>query len=227
MQTVILNGKQRLLLTWVLDLQVFNGLSMTFDWYKKTTSDILRSSQVSYLLGLSAPTVNNGEVENKGFEIAFNYNNMISDGVFKGLQYNAGVYFDRSRNKLTQFGAEEIDGYKLRREGLPYNEYYMLECIGVFATEDEVKNSPKQFNDNTLPGDLKYKDQNNDGVIDNDDRIPMSGRFPGFEYSVNAGVSWKGFDLSLLGQGVSGKKWYTTDWACSPSAKALLRLVSI
>ena len=199
-----------------VDLQVFNGLSMTFDWYKKTTSDILRSSQVSYLLGLSAPTVNNGEVENKGFEIAFNYNNMISDGVFKGLQYNAGVYFDRSRNKLTQFGAEEIDGYKLRREGLPYNEYYMLECIGVFATEDEVKNSPKQFNDNTLPGDLKYKDQNNDGVIDNDDRIPMSGRFPGFEYSVNAGVSWKGFDLSLLGQGVSGKKWYTTDWGMQP-----------
>lgn len=199
-----------------VDLQVFNGLTMTFDWYKKTTSDILRSSQVSYLLGLSAPTVNNGEVENKGFEIAFNYNNMISDGVFKGLQYNAGVYFDRSRNKLTQFGAEEIDGYKLRREGLPYNEYYILECIGVFATEDEVKNSPKQFNDNTLPGDLKYKDQNNDGVIDNDDRVPMSGRFPGFEYSVNAGVSWKGFDLSLLGQGVSGKKWYTTDWGMQP-----------
>ena len=80
------------------------------------------------------------------------------------MQYNAGVYFDRSRNKLTKFGAEEISGYNLRREGLPYNEYYMLECIGIFATEDEVKNSPKQFNDNTLPGDLKYKDQNNDGV---------------------------------------------------------------
>ncbi|WP_337942649.1 TonB-dependent receptor [Parabacteroides sp.] len=199
-----------------VDLQVFNGLSMTFDWYKKTTSDILRSSQVSYLLGLSAPTVNNGEVENKGFEIAFNYNNMISEGVFRGLQYNAGVYFDRSRNKLTQFGAEEIDGYKLRREGLPYNEYYMLECIGIFATEDEVKNSPKQFNDNTLPGDLKYKDQNGDGVIDNDDRVPMSGRFPGFEYSVNLGASWKGFDLSLLGQGVSGKKWYTNEWGMQP-----------
>ena len=65
-----------------LDLQVFNGLSVTFDWYKKVTSDILRSSQVSDILGLDAPTVNNGEVENKGFEIAFNYNNMITDGVF-------------------------------------------------------------------------------------------------------------------------------------------------
>ena len=47
-----------------------------------------------------------------------------------------------------------------------------------FATEDEVKNSPKQFNDNTLPGDLKYKDQDNNGVIDNNDRVPISGRFP-------------------------------------------------
>lgn len=199
-----------------VDLQVLSGLSVTFDWYNKVTSDILRSSQVSDLLGLTAPTVNNGEVENKGIEIAFNYNNVISEGVFKGLQYNAGVYFDRSRNKLTKFGAEEIDGYKLKREGLPYNEYYMLECVGIFADEAEVASSPKQFNDNTLPGDLKYKDQNGDNVIDNDDRIPMSGRFPGFEYSVNAGASWKGFDLSLMGQGVSGKKWYTNEWGIYP-----------
>lgn len=199
-----------------LDLQVLNGLSVTFDWYKKVTSDILRSSQVSNILGMTAPTINNGEVENKGFEVAFNYSNMISDGVFKGLQYNAGVYFDRSRNKLTKFGAEEIDGYKLRREGLAYNEYYMLECIGVFADEAEVNSSPKQFNDNTLPGDLKYKDQNGDNVIDNDDRIPMSGRFPGFEYAVNASASWKGFDLSLIGQGVSNKKYFTDGWGIQP-----------
>lgn len=199
-----------------IDLQVFNGLSLTFDWYKKTTSDILRSSQVSALLGMSAPTVNDGEIENKGIEFALNYNNMVTEGVFKGLQYNAGVYFDRSRNKLTKFGADEIDGYYLRSEGLPYNTYYMLECIGIFATEEEVANSPKQFNDNTLPGDLKYKDQNNDNVIDNDDRIPISGRFPDFEYSVNLGASWKGFDLSLMGQGVAGKKFYTNDWGIYP-----------
>ena len=198
------------------DLQVFNGLNVTFDWYKKVTSDILRSSQVSGLLGMSAPTINNGEVENKGFEIAFNYNNMITEGVFKGLQYNAGIYFDRARNKLTKFGAEEIGSYSIKREGLPYDQYYMLECIGIFADEQEVANSPKQFNDNTLPGDLKYKDQNNDGVIDNDDRIPMGGRFPNFEYSVNLGASWKGFDISLIGQGVEGKSFYTNEWGIYP-----------
>ena len=201
------------------DLQVFDGL--TFDWYKKTTDDILRSSQVSSLLGLSAPTVNNGSVENKGIEVALNYANMVKGGTLKGLRYNAGVYFDRSRNKLTEFGAEEIGSYSIKREGLPYDEYYMLECIGVFADKAEIDASPKQFNDNTQPGDLKYKDISGpdgkpDGVIDNYDRRTFSGRFPGFEYGINASATWKGFDLSLIGQGVADKKYYTTDWGVQP-----------
>ena len=203
------------------DLQVFDGLSVTFDWYKKTTDDILRSSQVSSLLGLSAPTVNNGSVENKGIEVALNYANMVKGGTLKGLRYNAGVYFDRSRNKLTEFGAEEIGSYSIKREGLPYDEYYMLECIGVFADKAEIDASPKQFNDNTQPGDLKYKDISGpdgkpDGVIDNYDRRTFSGRFPGFEYGINASATWKGFDLSLIGQGVADKKYYTTDWGVQP-----------
>ena len=203
------------------DLQVFDGLSVTFDWYKKTTDDILRSSQVSSLLGLSAPTVNNGSVENKGIEAALNYANMVKGGTFRGFRYNAGVYFDRSRNKLTEFGAEEIGSYSIKREGLPYDEYYMLECIGVFADQAEINASPKQFNDNTQPGDLKYKDISGpdgkpDGVIDNYDRRTFSGRFPGFEYGINASATWKGFDLSLIGQGVADKKYYTTDWGVQP-----------
>ena len=203
------------------DLQVFDGLSVTFDWYKKTTDDILRSSQVSSLLGLSAPTVNNGSVENIGIEVALNYANMVKGGTFRGFRYNAGVYFDRSRNKLTEFGAEEIGSYSIKREGLPYDEYYMLECIGVFADQAEINASPKQFNDNTQPGDLKYKDISGpdgkpDGVIDNYDRRTFSGRFPGFEYGINASATWKGFDLSLIGQGVADKKYYTTDWGVQP-----------
>lgn len=203
------------------DLQVFDGLSVTFDWYKKTTDDILRSSQVSSLLGLSAPTVNNGSVENKGIEVALNYANMVKGGTFRGFRYNAGVYFDRSRNKLTEFGAEEIGSYSIKREGLPYDEYYMLECIGVFADQAEINASPKQFNDNTQPGDLKYKDISGpdgkpDGVIDNYDRRTFSGRFPGFEYGINASATWKGFDLSLIGQGVADKKYYTIDWGVQP-----------
>lgn len=206
------------------DLQVFDGLSVTFDWYKKTTDDILRSSQVSSLLGLSAPTVNNGSVENKGIEVALNYANMVKGGTFRGFRYNAGVYFDRSRNKLTEFGAEEIGSYSIKREGLPYDEYYMLECIGVFADQAEINASPKQFNDNTQPGDLKYKDISGpdgkpDGVIDNYDRRTFSGRFPGFEYGINASATWKGFDLSLIGQGVADKNIILLTGEYSPLCK--------
>lgn len=203
------------------DLKVLRGLSVTFDWYSKVTKDILRSSQVSGLLGLSAPTVNNGTVKNTGIELAINYSDMVKKGALAGMQYTAGVYFDRSRNKLTKFGAEEISGYNIRREGLPYNEYYMLECIGVFADQNEVNNSPKQYNDDTKPGDLKYKDISGpdgkpDGKIDDYDRRTFSGRFPGFEYGINASASWKGFDLSLIGQGVADKKFYTNEWGVYP-----------
>ncbi|MEG1749313.1 MAG: TonB-dependent receptor [Tannerellaceae bacterium] len=198
------------------DLQFFNRLNVTFDWYKKATKDILRGSQVSYLLGLNAPTVNNGSLENSGIELAVNWNDMIQSGSMKGFQYNVGFYIDRSRNKLTKFGDVEYKNHGILQEGLPYGQYYMLECLGVFADENEVKNSPKQFTDNTQPGDLKYRDVDGNGKINNDDRTPVEGRFPGFEYSINLGASWKGFDLSLLGQGVADKKYYIDGWGVQP-----------
>jgi TonB-linked SusC/RagA family outer membrane protein len=198
------------------DFQLFDGLNVTFDWYNKRTTDILRSSQVSVLLGLGAPTVNNGTVENKGIEISATYNKMVRNGVFKGLRYSVGGYFDRTRNKLTKFGAQEIGDYFLRREGLPYNTFYVLKAIGIFKDEAEVNASPKQFSDNTLPGDIKYMDADGNGKIDENDRVPIDGQFPGFEYGVNANASWKGFDFSFLGQGVANKKFYTEYWGVQP-----------
>ena len=65
------------------------------------------------------------------------YVNNIKGGLFKGLNYNVGFYFDRNRNKVTKFGADEISGHYLRQEGLPYNSYYMLDCIGIFRDEDD------------------------------------------------------------------------------------------
>lgn len=198
------------------EAMVFNGLNITFDWYKKKTRNILRNAQVTGSLGLEAPFINDGEMENKGVELNIQYVNSVKGGFFNGLTYNAGFYFDRNRNKVTKFGAEEISGHNLRKEGLPYNSYYMLDYIGVFRDNEDVKNSPKQFNDNTLPGDLKYRDANNDGVIDNDDRIVIDGRFPKFEFAVNLSTAWKGFDISVLMQGVEGKKHYVTDWGLQP-----------
>lgn len=190
------------------DIQLFNKLNVTFDWYKKETTGILRGAQISGLLGMDAPTINQGEMSDEGIELAFNWNDRINSGDFTGLNYNLGVFFDRTRNKLTKFGAREIEDKIIKEEGLPYKSYYMLECMGIFATEDEIKNAPKQFNDDTQPGDLRYRDVDGNGIIDNEDRTLINGQYPGFEYSITGGADWKGFDFSFLMQGVADKKFY-------------------
>ena len=96
-----------------MEATVFNGLNVTLDWYKKKTKNILRDAQVTGALGLDAPVINNGEMENKGFEINAQYVNNIKGGLFKGLNYNVGFYFDRNRNKVTKFGADEISGQSI------------------------------------------------------------------------------------------------------------------
>ena len=195
-----------------LDLRLFKGLSLTYDYYVRTTSDILRSAQVSASLGLSAPTINSGNMENRGHEIALRYENEARGGALKGLSYNGSFFIDIFKNKLTRFGAREIDGTNIRENDLPYNSFYMLDWIGIFQTQEEIANSPKQFNFTPAPGDLKYRDVNEDGVINNDDRVVIPGRFPKFNYAFNAGASWKGLDLSLFFQGVQGRKIYVDGW---------------
>jgi len=204
------------ILDFGLDLTALKGLNVTFDWYKKRTSDILRGSQVTGIVGLNPPTVNNGTMENKGFELSVNYQNNVKSGYFTGLNYSAGVNLDHYKNKLVDFGAREISGYYLREEGLEWESYYMIEQIGIFQSTAEIANSPKQFTDATVPGDLKYKDANNDGKIDNNDRVPIKGRYPALNYSFNFSANWKGFDLSAQFQGVSNVKYFVNGWGTIP-----------
>lgn len=199
-----------------LDMLLWNKFNITFDWYKKETDGILRSAQVSALLGMDAPTINDGTMQDKGIELAFAWND-YTDTRLGGLDYNVGFYIDRTRNTLVNFGSTEKDGKVIREEGLPYDSYYMLDCIGIFATQEEIDNAPKQYNDDTQPGDLRYRDTNNDGVINDDDRILISGKYPNFEYGLNAGLNWNGFDVSLLTQGVAGTKSFIDyRWGLAP-----------
>ena len=199
-----------------LDINLFNRITIVYDWYKKHTFDILRRAQVSGALGLDAPTVNSGDMENYGHELSVQYNHTINKGRLEGLSYGGGFYVDISRNKLTNFGSREIDDYYLREDGRPYNSFYMLEMIGVFQNQAEIDNSPKQFNDNVHPGDFKYRDANGDGVINEKDRVVIDGRFPKYEYSFNAHLEYKGIDFSVLFQGVQGRKIFTNGWGLDP-----------
>lgn len=199
-----------------IDITAFRGLDITFDWYKKTTTDILRGSQLTGIVGLDAPTVNSGTMENTGLELSLQYRNMVQSGVFEGLSYNASFYIDKFKNELVDFGAQEIGGTVVNEEGRPWNTFYMLEWDGIFQSQAEVDAAPKQYNDNTEPGDLRFKDQNGDGVVNDDDRTYLGGQYPDFEYSFNFSSNWKNFDLSFFFQGVEGRKIFVNNWGIQP-----------
>jgi TonB-linked SusC/RagA family outer membrane protein len=199
-----------------LDLTLFRNFNLTADWYKKRTSDILRQSQVTAIVGLSAPVINDGVVDNTGVELGLSYGNTIIDGALSGFNYNIGVNVDHNTNKLVKFGQQEIGNYTINQNGQPWNSFYMLQVDGIFQTAAEVQSSPKQYNDNTLPGDLKYKDVNGDGKIDDNDRTIVSGVFPKLNYSFNLSASFKGFDLSAMLQGVYGVKYFVNNWGTIP-----------
>ncbi|TKG97052.1 SusC/RagA family TonB-linked outer membrane protein [Puteibacter caeruleilacunae] len=198
------------------DLVLFDGLTANFDYYKKETSDILRSSQVTGFVGLSAPTVNDGKIQNTGIELKLQYQDELQSGFLHGLKYSVWGTLDKYKNKLVKFGEREIGGSTIKEEGRPWDSFYMLEWDGIFQTEEEVASSAKQYNDDTRPGDIKYVDQNNDGKIDNDDKVVIDGQFPKFEYSFNFNAEWRGIDFSMFFQGVQGRKILVKDWGTIP-----------
>jgi TonB-linked SusC/RagA family outer membrane protein len=200
-----------------LDVTLYNRLSLTLDVYRKLTKDILRGAQVNALVGLSAPTINNGSVQNTGYDLDIKYQDRIQSGLLEGLTYDIGANFSGFKNKLVKFGTWEDGGSVIREEGRPYNSFYLLQVEGIFQSAEEVANSPKQFGENTQPGMLKYKDVNGDKKIDNDDRVPMEeGVFPDCTYGFTLNGAWKGFDLYGFFQGVAGSKVYVTGWGVQP-----------
>jgi len=195
-----------------LDFGFFNGkLTGTFDYFHKITKDILRKAQVPDFVGLGAPTINSGEMKNTGFELSLNHKSKIGN-----VNYTVGANYYSYRNVVTKFGPDEIQGNKIRREGLPWNSWYMLDWIGVFQNQEQINNAPAHQN-NPIPGDLMFADHSGaegtpDGKIDPFDRVVIDGQHPSFNYGFNLGAEYKGFDISLFFQGVAGRKIYTTDW---------------
>lgn len=200
-----------------VDVMVFNKLSVTFEVYKKLTENILRKAQVNALVGLDAPIINSGSMQNIGFDLDVKWQDRINDGVLKGFNYGAGLVLGSFKNKLVKFGTWEDGGRVMKEEGRPWETFYLLQADGIFQTKEEIDAAPKQFGENTQPGMLRYKDVNNDGVINNDDRVPMEkGVFPSCTYGFNLNAEWKGIDFYAFFQGVAGSKVYVTGWGIQP-----------
>ena len=192
------------------DYSMKKGLfSITADWFNKVTDNILYGINIPASIGLDAPTVNYAKMKNSGFEILLGHKNRIGK-----LQYNVTANFSAYKNKVLRVKSPSY-GTTTIQEGLPWNSYYLTEWIGIFQSQEEIDKSPKQPY-NPKPGDLKFKDQNGDGVIDDKDRVVVGGAYPKFYYGGSINLSWKNFDVSSFFQGVEGQKFYVNNWGIDP-----------
>jgi TonB-linked SusC/RagA family outer membrane protein len=186
-----------------LELNLWKDLfAIKADVFMERRKNILISrNTVPGIIGASGsrlPTVNWGKVNNSGFEIELSHRNKIGQ-----VNYFINSNFSLAKNKIV-FMDEAPTVYPWQQlTGNPIGSLYGLTSIGFFQSQEEIDNSPTQFG-KVIPGDIKYADLNNDGVINNNDEgLIANSNIPEVFYGASAGINWKNFDFSVLFQGSS------------------------
>lgn len=185
-----------------------NRLTLTADYFKRNITDMLQVLPIPLLVGLSAPYVNAGSMENRGWELGLGWNDRRG-----GFSYGIQLNLSDVRNKVIDLNGEEyISTQTIIREGHPIDSYFGYFADGLFQSQAEIDGAPVHF-PNTRPGDVRYRDISGpdgepDGVIDNYDRAVLGDAFPRYEYSADLRAGWKGFDVSIFFQGVGKRDNY-------------------
>lgn len=178
-----------------------NRLRFTFDYYKKTTEDMLLSLEIPDFVGFDNPQQNTGDMYTKGYEIDLGWSDQIGD-----FSYSVSVNFSDYVSRMGNLGGTEFLGDKVKFEGSEFDEWYGYLSDGLILTEEDL-NGPK-LNNNITYGDIKYKDISGpdgvpDGKISPDyDRVLLGGSLPRFLYGGNVTLEYKGIDLSMAFQGI-------------------------
>lgn len=185
-----------------VDLRLWKRFTATAEVYYDHRTNILKpNNYVSGLLGVDPAQANIGEVESKGLELDFGWNDEIKD--FK-YYINANVAFNGS--KVLEDGQAYQPYDYLYTKGHKVGQLFGLEAIGYFSDENDIKTSPTQTFSTVRPGDIKYKDQNGDKIIDNNDKVAIgkSTTTPDMVYGLNLGLEYKGFGVDMVFNGISG-----------------------
>jgi TonB-dependent starch-binding outer membrane protein SusC len=183
-----------------------NRLSVDADYFIRDTKNA--AIYVSIPLVGGAVLKNVGVIRNSGIEMVFNWNDELS----KDLKYNASINFSTLKNEVRDlYGQPYIDGgsAEFRQRsivGQPVLAFFGREVVGVYQNAAEIAADPIAVANGLVPGDFKYKDQNKDKLINDDDRVILGSYFPSFMYGANLGISWKNFDLSASMLGQMGNK---------------------
>lgn len=202
-----------------LDASMFNyRIEVALDGYIKNTEQMLVPMSVPVSTGYSdvfVPYINAGKMENKGVEISINSRNLTGEFTWNS-SFNFSYNYNRvvSLNDTVPMTSGSIGlNYNLAliQAGHPINAFYGFETDGIFQTPEDVENHAVQVSGNdpynrTSAGDIRFKDLNNDGIINDKDRTFLGNPNPSFIFALNNSFAWKGFDLSIFLQGVSGNK---------------------
>ena len=180
-----------------------NKLDITADYFKRRTEDLLVSPRVSSLLGTGAPPfVNAGTVENTGLEFAIGYSDNLSDNLKFSVKYNVTAIKNEvisvsGEGEYLEGGAFGVSQPAMSRmeAGFPLGYFVGYKTDGIFQNQGEIDNSAIT-NLETNPGDFKFVDQNNDGVIDLDDRVNLGNPIPDATMGLNISLDYKNFDFS-------------------------------
>lgn len=203
-----------------LDFGLFNNsLKGSINYYNNITDGLLITKEIPPSAGLLNPILNVGKISNKGLELETNYQFTKND-----WHFDLGGTFSVLNNKVIslanpdqvlfgtglRFGTDHIPTQTT--VGREIGAFYLYEANGLFQSDAEAANYKNAAGDPLQPdavaGDVRFRDTNNDGVIDEKDKTYQGSGFAKYEYGFNIGVTFKNFDLSLFWQGVGGNKIY-------------------
>lgn len=189
-----------------LDLALLQSrLKITADYFEKTSHDMLMKKDNLLILGYpmwnGQMWENVGKMKASGWELGINWNDQIQD-----FTYGVGLNLSQVKNKAVKLNGDYIwtggfsGDYIVRNaEGESLSQFWGYKTAGIFQNETEVKSYTNEHGEslqpNAKPGDLRFVDLNNDGVIDSNDKIHIGNPFPDLMVGLNLNAAYKGFDL--------------------------------
>ena len=189
-----------------LDVELFNKVTITADYFKKRTEDLLVSAQTSGIIGVAAPgssvpVINAGTVENEGLEFSIGYKETVSEDFNFNVNYNLTTLKNNVTFVGNSTGIIEGGSFGVGQEppsrmeaGFPIGYFYGYKTDGIFQTQADVNAHATQLN--AAPGDLRFVDTNGDGKIDADDRTNIGDPIADITMGLNLSFNYKRFDFN-------------------------------
>ena len=193
-----------------IDFGFFNNqLTFTVDYYMKKTNGMIIDMPIPSYVGERRPLANVGDMKNSGWEFELGYKWSIGDARF-AVKGNASYL----KNELTNLGndtgflnygiSQFSDGGARAENGQPFPFFYGYKTNGILQNQAEANDYNSKYGTSSKPGDFRFIDTNNDNKITSDDRTNIGNGTPDWSFGLNFDAEWKGFDLGVFLQGVSG-----------------------